>query len=230
MATPRARTSTVDLGVRRAERESVMAMRALLSARFAAQVPDLALRYSPDSPEGYRSTIRPARRENAGTARQGFSGEGEGAEGESRLNGVERMRSSIAGALLALAAAGTFLLGSVSGRAAEKASVKRVGMVVGLKPETIEEYKRLHADDEPGVRDLLSRYNMRNFSIFLQEIDGKWYEFGYYEYTGDDFEGDMARLAKEPRNIEWLKLCDPMQLPLPGADGWTEMERVYFNP
>jgi L-rhamnose mutarotase len=146
------------------------------------------------------------------------------------LNEVETMRSSIAVALAALAAGGAFLLGSVSGRAAEKETVKRVGMVVGLKPEAIEEYKRLHADDEPGVRDLLSRYNMRNFSIFLQEIDGKWYEFGYYEYTGDDFEGDMARLAKEPRNIEWLKVCDPMQIPLPGGEGWTEMERVYFNP
>ena len=103
-------------------------------------------------------------------------------------------------------------------------------MVVGIKPDAIEEYKRLHADDEPGVRDLLSRYHIRNFSIFLQEIDGKWYEFGYYEYTGDDFEGDMARLAREPRNVEWLKVCDPMQLPLPGSDGWTEMERVYFKP
>lgn len=108
-------------------------------------------------------------------------------------------------------------------------NIKRVGMVVGIDPDQIEEYKKLHADSNPGVRDLLTKYHMHNFSIFLQEIDGKWYEFGYYEYTGDDFEGDMAALAKEPRNIEWLKVCDPMQIPLPGADGWTEMERVYFN-
>ena len=110
-----------------------------------------------------------------------------------------------------------------------KKVTKRVGMVVGIKPEMIEEYKRLHADNNPGVRDLLTKYHMQNFNIFLQEIDGKWYEFGYYEYVGDDFEGDMAKLDKEPRNIEWLKMCDPMQIPLPGAKGWTEMERVYFN-
>ena len=59
--------------------------------------------------------------------------------------------------------------------------------------------------------------------------DGKWYEFGYYEYVGKDFEGDMGRLAKERRNTEWLKVCDPMQIPLPGARGWTEMEQIYFN-
>ena len=112
----------------------------------------------------------------------------------------------------------------------EAKQVKRVGMVVGINPEHIEHYKALHADDNPGVRDLLTKYNMHNFSIFLQEIDGKWYEFGYYEYMGDDFEGDMAKLAEEPRNIEWLEVCDPMQIPLPGAEGWTEMEQVYFNP
>jgi L-rhamnose mutarotase len=109
-------------------------------------------------------------------------------------------------------------------------NIKRVGMVVGIKPDEIKEYKHLHADDNAGVRDLLSKYNMHNFSIFLAEIAGKWYEFGYYEYTGDDFDADMAKLAKEPRNIEWLQICDPMQIPLEGETGWREMERVYFNP
>jgi len=108
-------------------------------------------------------------------------------------------------------------------------SVKRVGMVIQLRPDRVEEYKRLHADSHPGVRDLLVKYHLRNFSIFLQQINGQWYEFGYYEYTGKDFDADMARLAAEPRNEEWLKICDPMQMPLPGAKGWTVMERVYFN-
>ena len=110
-------------------------------------------------------------------------------------------------------------------------NIKVVGMVIGLKEDKIEEYKKLHADNNAGVRDLLNKYNMHNFSIFLQKMpDGKYYEFGYYEYTGDDFEGDMSKLSAEKRNIEWLKVCDPMQTPLPGADGWTEMEQVYYNP
>jgi L-rhamnose mutarotase len=108
--------------------------------------------------------------------------------------------------------------------------VKRVGMVTQLRADKIEEYKRLHADSNPGVRDLLTKYHMRNFSIYLQKIDGKWYEFGYYEYTGNNLEADMATMAKEPRTIEWLKLCDPMQKPLPGSKSWTNMQRVYYNP
>lgn len=109
--------------------------------------------------------------------------------------------------------------------------IKRVGMVIRLKADMIDEYKRLHADDNEGVRDLLTKYNMRNFNIFLIQLDdGNWYEFGYYEYFGDDFEEDMNKLAAEPRNQAWLEICDPMQIPLEGYDGWAEMERVYFNP
>ena len=109
------------------------------------------------------------------------------------------------------------------------AAVKRVGMVIELDGDKIDEYKALHADSNAGVRDLLTKYHISNFSIFLREIGGRWYEFGYYEYTGDDYEGDMARLDAEPRNKEWLKVCDPMQTPLPGEETWAVMEQVYFN-
>ena len=131
------------------------------------------------------------------------------------------------GLLTMVLVAGAFFLGAAS---APPKPIKRVGMVVGIKPEKIEDYKRLHADSNAGVRDLLTKYHMHNFSIYLQQIEGKWYEFGYYEYTGNDFDGDMAKLAEEPRNIAWLKQCDPMQLPLPGEKSWTKMERVYYNP
>jgi L-rhamnose mutarotase len=112
----------------------------------------------------------------------------------------------------------------------EDKAVKRIGMVIGIKPEVIEEYKRLHDDSNPGVRDLLSVANMENFSIFIHQFDdGNYYLFGYYEYTGNDFEADMAKLAKEERNIEWLKVCDPMQIPFEGQNSWSVMEQVYYN-
>lgn len=109
--------------------------------------------------------------------------------------------------------------------------IKRVGMVIGLGDERMEEYQRVHSNDHPGVRDLLHKYNLRNFSIFAHQLDnGKQYLFGYYEYVGDDFEGDMARLDAEPRNKRWLAMCSPMQQPFEGEETWAEMERIYYNP
>ena len=108
--------------------------------------------------------------------------------------------------------------------------VRRIGMVIKIRPEKMGEYKALHAGTNPGVRDLLEKYHMRNFSIFLTRLDdGNYYEFGYYEYWGNDFEKDKAMLDAEPRNKDWLRICDPLQIPLKGEKSWREMESVYKN-
>ena len=60
--------------------------------------------------------------------------------------------------------------------------------------------------------------NIRNFSIYLRKLpDGKYYLFSYMEYVGDDFEGDMKRMAANPENQRWWKLTDPCQEPLRGS-------------
>ena len=108
--------------------------------------------------------------------------------------------------------------------------VKRVGMVIEVKADRLEGYKALHADSHPGVRDLLLAAHIHNFSIYVSRFpDGKLYLFGYYEYVGNDYATDMARLHAAPRNKEWLAMCDPMQVPFPGETGWTEMDVVYHN-
>jgi len=108
--------------------------------------------------------------------------------------------------------------------------VKRIGMVIRIDSSKIKDYRELHADSNPGVRDLLQKYNLRNFSIFLTRLDdGNYYEFGYYEYTGHNYESDMAALDAEPRNKEWLKICDPLQIPLKGETTWKKMEQIFLN-
>jgi L-rhamnose mutarotase len=122
------------------------------------------------------------------------------------------------------------LLPVASARQNQTHQVKRIGMVIGIKPDKISAYQALHSSDNPGVRDLLNKYNMHNFSIFIHQFDnGRYYLFGYYEYTGDDYEGDMKKLAAEPRNQQWLFTTDPMQLPLPGEQSWAIMQEVYHN-
>jgi L-rhamnose mutarotase len=108
-------------------------------------------------------------------------------------------------------------------------TLQRFGRVIVLRDECEAEYRRLHAG--PCVRDLLAAANLRNYSIFLRRLpDGRLYEFAYFEYAGSDYEGDMARLAAHPRNREWLGLCDPMQVPLPGHTSWAPMESVFHMP
>lgn len=116
-------------------------------------------------------------------------------------------------------------------RRLRRTPVRRIGMVIGIKPDRVGAYEALHTAANPGVRDLLTKYHIHNFSIFIQKLESNHYFlFGYYEYTGSDYRLDMVKLAAEPRNQEWLSVTDPMQIALPGERSWSIMEEIYRNP
>jgi L-rhamnose mutarotase len=109
--------------------------------------------------------------------------------------------------------------------------VLRFGSVIGLKPEMEAVYRELHANAWDTVTACLARFHIRNYSIFITELEGKTYLFSYFEYTGSDYEQDMHAVAADPETQRWWRATDPCQIQLPGrAPGanWSEMERVFF--
>ena len=108
--------------------------------------------------------------------------------------------------------------------------MQRIGMVIGVKPETIEEYKRLHAAVWPEVLARISACNIRNYSIFLKEPENLL--FSFFEYQGTDYTGDMAKMAADPKTQEWWAVCMPCQAPLETrkeGEWWAGMEEVFFH-
>jgi L-rhamnose mutarotase len=109
--------------------------------------------------------------------------------------------------------------------------MKRYGMVLGLKEEKLAEYKRLHTAVWPDVLKMIRECNIRNYSIYLQRLDDdRHYLFSYFEYVGDDFEADMAKMAADPTTQKWWDLCKPCQQPIRArAEGewWAEMREVF---
>ncbi|MCH5598059.1 L-rhamnose mutarotase [Niabella ginsengisoli] len=75
--------------------------------------------------------------------------------------------------------------------------------------------------------------NIRNYSIYLKKIDSKTYLFSYFEYTGNNFDADMKKMAADPNTQKWWKETDPCQLPLPDAASkneiWSSMEEVFHT-
>ena len=47
--------------------------------------------------------------------------------------------------------------------------MKRYGSVIGVKPEKLEEYKKLHAAVWPAVLAMISECNIRNYSIYYKD-------------------------------------------------------------
>jgi len=107
----------------------------------------------------------------------------------------------------------------------------RYGMITGLLPEKEAWYRTLHATPWRGVNAQLFGSHIRNYSIFLKEIAGRLYLFSYFEYTGKNFEGDMAAMAQDGTTQRWWKQTDACQAPLPAAAAkgkiWDSMEEVF---
>ena len=106
--------------------------------------------------------------------------------------------------------------------------MQRFGQIIGIKPEHIEAYERLHAAVWPEVLAAIHACNIRNYSIFRQGD----LLFAYFEYVGDDFAADMARMAADPKTQEWWAVCKPLQQPLPHTppdEWWLTMREVFHT-
>ena len=107
--------------------------------------------------------------------------------------------------------------------------MQRFGSVVKVRPEKLEEYRRLHAAAWPAVLESLRRHHVRNFTIFHR--DG--YLFSYLEYTGEDFDADNERMMADPVVREWDRVCNACQVRVdglpPGKSGesWLGMEELF---
>ena len=109
--------------------------------------------------------------------------------------------------------------------------VRRFGSVIGLNPEKEKYYRELHADVWTTVLARIKESNMRNYSIYITEIEGKKYLFSYFEYVGTDLEADMQAIADDPETQRWWKETDPCQRQLPTRKpnaNWSEMEMVFM--
>ncbi|WP_413110286.1 L-rhamnose mutarotase [Thaumasiovibrio sp. DFM-14] len=109
----------------------------------------------------------------------------------------------------------------------------RVGSVIEIKPERIEEYNQLHANQWPEVSAALTKACLHNYSIYLRRFpDGKHYLFSYFEYRGSDYQADMALLALDPKIQQWWDICKPMHQPFEDRaenEWWAEMEEVFHQ-
>jgi L-rhamnose mutarotase len=104
--------------------------------------------------------------------------------------------------------------------------MQRMGMAIRIRPEKLEEYRALHAAPWPEMDQALAQANIRNYSIWL--VEDALLLFGYWEYVGQDYDADLARLGALPVTQRWLALTDPCQMPMtPDEAGWRFLPQLY---
>ena len=105
---------------------------------------------------------------------------------------------------------------------------RRMGFVIGIVPDRIREYKELHAAVWPDVLARIEECGISNYSIFLREPENLL--FAYWEYSGDDFAADMAKMSAHEPTRRWWDLTGPCQAPLASrgeGEHWAMMEEVF---
>lgn len=106
--------------------------------------------------------------------------------------------------------------------------MQRYGQVIGVKPDQIEAYERIHAAVWPEVPATIHACNLRNYSIFRHGT----LLFAYFEYVGQDFAANMARMAADPKTQAWWTHTEPMQEPVedraPG-EWWATLPEVFHT-
>jgi L-rhamnose mutarotase len=102
----------------------------------------------------------------------------------------------------------------------------RFGQTIRLKPEKAQEYIKHHAAVWPAVLNMIKQCNIENYSIFFKDN----ILFSYFEYVGNDFDGDMAQMAAHDVTQKWWDVVKPLMEPVenrkPG-EFWANMEEIF---
>ena len=106
--------------------------------------------------------------------------------------------------------------------------MQRMGQVIKVRGEYLDEYKKLHAAVWPDVLAVISRAKLQNYTIVLKEPENLL--FAYWEYVGVDYEADMRQLGEDEAMRRWWVITDPMQEPFENRapqKWWAEMPAVF---
>lgn len=106
-------------------------------------------------------------------------------------------------------------------------NTERYAMAVRLKNEKKDFYLKNHQNVWPEVLEELKKIKIKNYSIFLKED----FMFGYLEYEGDNFNKDMAEMAKIDIVDKWTKLMVNCFNPFPNNEennSWVMMDEIFY--
>ena len=103
--------------------------------------------------------------------------------------------------------------------------MQRVGFVLKVKKNLLDEYKRRHEQVWPEMLAALRETGWQNYSLFMRE-DGTL--FGYLETP--DFEKALAGMAEKEVNALWQAEMAPFFEALDGRrpdEGLLQLEEVF---
>jgi L-rhamnose mutarotase len=104
--------------------------------------------------------------------------------------------------------------------------MKRVGFILKVRKDRLEEYKEHHKKVWPEMLDALRRTGWHNYSLFMRD-DGLL--FGYFE-AEKSFDASLEGMSREEVNKRWQSFMAPYFEALDGKNpdqGMAGLEEVF---
>lgn len=104
--------------------------------------------------------------------------------------------------------------------------MKRIGFILKVKPDMLDEYKKHHRKVWPDMLEALSKAGWHNYSLFMRD-DGLL--FGYFE-TPLSLQEAQAAMKQTDVNARWQAMMSPFFEIPPGAhpdQTMIELEEVF---
>ena len=104
--------------------------------------------------------------------------------------------------------------------------MKRVGFIIKVKENEIDDYKKHHQNVWPEMKSALKKNGWDNYSLFIRK-DGLM--FGYFE-AKKSFADSLEGMSREEVNDRWQKLMAPyFEIPEGAApdQSMLELEEVF---
>ena len=104
--------------------------------------------------------------------------------------------------------------------------MNRVGFLLKVKEEMVEDYKKQHEAVWPEMQQALQQTGWHNYTIFMRP-DGLL--FGYFE-TPDSFQTALDGMAEQAINERWQEFMAPYFENLGGAhadQSMVQLEEVF---
>lgn len=104
--------------------------------------------------------------------------------------------------------------------------MERVGFLLKVREEMVEEYKKRHQAVWPDMLDALRRNGWRNYSLFMAD-DGTL--FGYFE-ADESFRASLDGMSKEAINTQWQTFMADYFESVRGMpdENMVQLEQVFY--
>ena len=91
--------------------------------------------------------------------------------------------------------------------------VQQYGMCAAIPKNSIDQYKKFLIETSPDRQKQLHKNNIKNYSIYLSQIQpDEYFLFGYCQYTGSNFQKDIAKIPNHK-----------------SVANWTAWQQVFYN-